>query len=239
VLIEFCNVSKSFVNTRAISDVSFKIERYEFVALLGPSGSGKTTILRLIAGLESPDKGEIILNNEIVSSRDRYVPPNKRHLGLIFQNLALWPHMTVKQGMEFCMDGNRMTKDKRDEKIIEYLSVVNLNNHMNRYPHQLSGGEKQRFAIVRTLCYEPDILLLDEPLTNLDPMIKKEILNMVIRLIDDLKITAMYVTHDYKEVIKNADRIFFINEGRLIQTGTYEELKNRPVIPLIDRFIED
>ncbi len=177
-MIEFCNISKSFGNTMAVSEISFKIERHEFVALLGRSGSGKTTILRLIAGLESPDKGEIILNNnEIVSSQDRCLPPNKRHLGLIFQNLALWPHMTVKQSMEFCLDKNYMTKEKRAEKIIEYLSLVNLDNHMNRCPHQLSGGEKQRFAIARTLCSEPDILLLDEPLTNLDTIIKRDILN--------------------------------------------------------------
>ena len=213
--VEFNNVRKNFGKTRAVEEFSLRIPEGEMLALLGPSGSGKTTVLRLLAGLEMPDCGSIRIGEQIVTGNGRFVPPQKRKIGMVFQDLALWPHMTVARHLEFVTKGKGLPKAERNELIARILQLVGLENRAVAYPHELSGGQKQRVAIARALIIEPEILLLDEPLASLDSDLQVRMTDEVLRLKERFQITTLYVTHDKKEAFRVADRVAFMNNGKL------------------------
>jgi len=230
------NLTKRYSRLEAVKDVTLHISRGEILTVLGPSGCGKTTLLRLIAGLERPDEGRVLIDSMEVSSPNKMVPPFKRKLSMIFQDLALWPHMTVKGNIKFVMEKN-LTKDILREKIHKILEKVNLIGFNNRYPHQLSGGEKQRLAIARALASRPAYLLMDEPFSNLDSLLKEELQNVVIKLKKDSQIGIIYVTHNIDEALILADRIAIMNKGRIEQMGTKDELLSNPKNEFVKQFL--
>ncbi|RKX66862.1 MAG: hypothetical protein DRP41_01515 [Thermodesulfobacteriota bacterium] len=230
------NLTKRYSRLEAVKDVTLHIFRGEILTVLGPSGCGKTTLLRMIAGLERPDEGRVLIDGIEVSSPNKMVPPFKRKLSMIFQDLALWPHMTVKGNIKFVMEKN-LTKDILREEIHEILEKVNLIGFNNRYPHQLSGGEKQRLAIARALASRPAYLLMDEPFSNLDLLLKEELQNVVIKLKKDSQIGIIYVTHNIDEALILANRIAIMNKGRIEQMGTKDELLSNPKNEFVKRFL--
>ena len=230
------NLTKRYNRLEAVKDVTLHISRGEILTVLGPSGCGKTTLLRMIAGLERPDEGRVLIDGIEVSSPNKMVPPFKRKLSMIFQDLALWPHMTVKGNIKFVMEKN-LTKDILREEIHEILEKVNLIGFNNRYPHQLSGGEKQRLAIARALASRPAYLLMDEPFSNLDSLLKEELQNVVIKLKKDSQIGIIYVTHNIDEALILANRIAIMNKGRIEQMGTKDELLSNPKNEFVKRFL--
>ena len=230
------NLTKRYSRLEAVKDVTLHISRGEILTVLGPSGCGKTTLLRLIAGLERPDEGRVLIDGIEVSSPNKMVPPFKRKLSMIFQDLALWPHMTVKGNIKFVMEKN-LTKDILREEIHKILEKVNLIGFNNRYPHQLSGGEKQRLAIARALASRPAYLLMDEPFSNLDLLLKEELQNVVIKLKKDSQIGIIYVTHNIDEALILADRIAIMNKGRIEQMGTKDELLSNPKNEFVKQFL--
>jgi len=232
-MIELVNICKSINGKKILDRVSFKVDKGQRMVILGPSGSGKTTILRLIAGFETPDKGEIKINGECVNT----LAPYKRNIGMVFQDLALWPHMSVKENIGFGLDPKRFSKRDREKKIKEILDSVGLTRHTVCYPAQLSGGEQQRVALARALVLEPKILLLDEPLSDLDLQLREELQKVILELQQRLKITAIYVTHNQVEVGLMAEQIVVINEGKVEQKGSPEELYNNPQTEFIKKFM--
>ncbi len=235
---ELKNVTKIYGDMTALEDVSLKIKREESLAIVGPSGSGKTTLLRVIAGLEAPDSGEIRINGHQASHRGKIVlPPNKRRLGMIFQDLSLWPHLTVRENLEFGLKSQGMRKSERSERIKTALGMVEMNGHPDRYPRSLSGGEKQRVALARTIVPEPEIMLMDEPLSSLDTVLKSEIQDMIVRLVRKLKVTLIYVTHDREEALAMADKIVVLINGCIIQTGSASDLLENPKTDFVKKFM--
>jgi ABC-type Fe3+/spermidine/putrescine transport system ATPase subunit len=228
---------KRFGGTTAVDQVTFALEDGLFLALLGPSGSGKTTVLRMLAGLETPDSGRITVHGRAVYDQGRSVPPEDRDIGMVFQDYALWPHMTVAQNIGFGLRLRRISRPETARKIDEALSLVHLEGLGGRYPDQLSGGQQQRVAIARALASRPRLLLLDEPLSNLDAALREEMRVELVRLLKDQGITAVYVTHDRIEALAMADRIVVLREGRIAQMGTPEELYHRPANPFIAGFL--
>ena len=228
--IELRTVSKSYTGVPAVDGLSLTVESGERLALLGPSGCGKTTTLRLIAGLETPDAGEIALGEKPASRLGRLLlPPHQRRIGMVFQGLALWPHLTARGHLAFGLRERKMRKRDREETIASYLEQVGLEGRLHRYPSQLSGGEKQRLAIARALSLEPQVLLLDEPLSSLDALLKQGILEVIDRLQRTLKITLIHVTHDPQEALALADRVLLLNRGKVEQVGSVEEVY--PTLP--------
>ncbi len=230
--IQIRRICKSFGRKRVIPDLSLEVRTNEILGVLGPSGCGKTTLLRLIAGFEMPDSGEIIIDNDVVySSRDKtFVPPEKRNIGMVFQDLALWPHMTVKEHITFVFE-SRNIRDK--EKVGDILDLVNLKSHSESYIGQLSGGEKQRVAIARALAQKPRLLLLDEPLSSMDQILRREFKEEIMKLQKKFEVTAIYVTHNYLELMDMADRIAVMQEGRIIQLGKTGEVYDTPLNNLV------
>ncbi|MHA1501606.1 MAG: ABC transporter ATP-binding protein [Candidatus Heimdallarchaeota archaeon] len=222
--IEVKGISKTFEDSIAIEDISFKLEDGELLTLLGPSGCGKTTILRLLAGLIVPDKGEIFFDNEDVSS----IPTEERNIGFVFQSYALFPHLTVAQNIAFGLQARKWSKEDIMERIRHMISVVDLVGKDARYPRELSGGEKSRVALARALAPNPTLLLLDEPLSALD-MSLKENLRMAIRDIQrKVKVSTIYVTHDQVEAMEVSDKIIILDHGKIIEEGTPEDLYLTP-----------
>jgi ABC-type sugar transport system ATPase subunit len=236
-LIELKNIIKSFARIVAVEDVSFKVEKGEHLAILGPSGCGKTTLLRLIAGLEVPDSGEILIDGKVVSTPYRMVAPNKRKIGMVFQDLALWPHMKVRENIGFGLESQGLSKRQREAKIKEVLSLVSLTRHIDCYPSSLSGGEQQRVALARALVLEPKILLMDEPLSDLDLRLKEELQKVIVKLQQRLRVTTIYVTHNQEEAFSMADRIVVMSKGKIEQIGTTEDLYNNPQTDFVKRFM--
>ncbi|RLC00702.1 MAG: iron ABC transporter ATP-binding protein [Deltaproteobacteria bacterium] len=235
---ELKNITKIYGDMTALEDVSLKIEREETVAIVGPSGSGKTTLLRLIAGLESPDSGEIFIRGQQASRPGKIIlRPDRRRLGMIFQDLALWPHLTVTENLEFGLKSQGVKKSERSERIKTVLDMVELNSHPDRYPHSLSGGEKQRVALARTVVLEPEIMLMDEPLSSVDTVLKKELQDMIARLVRKLKVTLIYVTHDREEALAMAGRIVVLISGRIVQTGSVSDLLENPKTDFVKNFM--
>ena len=230
------NITKYFGKTTVIKNMSLNFNEGKFTCLLGSSGSGKTTILRLVAGLEKPDEGEIYIYNKLVSDDKRIlVKPSQRKVGFIFQDLALWPHLTVYENIAF---GLKVKKDeKARSKISEILNYFGISGHQNKYPSQLSGGQQQLVAIARSLVLKPKILLMDEPLANLDVKLKSKIRNQVKNLITNFSITIIYVTHDHHEAFKLADEIVIINDGKIEEMGTPEDIQ-KSENTFIKEFIE-
>ena len=237
--IQIQNIRKSFGDFVALKDVSFKVETGELVALLGPSGSGKTTLLRIIAGIEAPDgnDGAILIHNAdttAISFRDRRV-------GFVFQHYALFRHMTIFENVAFGLRVRprrlRPSEKVIKEKVNELLKLVQLDWLGDRYPSQLSGGQRQRIALARALAVEPSVLLLDEPFGSLDAKVRKELRLWLRRFHDELKITSVFVTHDQEEALEVADRVVLMNEGRVEQVGTSEEVYHHPANAFVYNFL--
>jgi len=228
--IKISNLIKSFGKTEVIKDMDLVIKDGWFVTFLGPSGCGKTTTLRCISGLETPDKGMITVDGKaIFSSADRInLPPGNRSLGLVFQNYALWPHMTVKQNINFGLYKSGLTKEEKNQKVSHSIKVMGLDNLEERYPHELSGGQQQRVSVARMVVVEPKILLFDEPLSNLDAKLRMKLRSELKRLHHELKATTVYVTHDQVEALALSDQIVVMNEGVIQQIGSPYEVYHYP-----------
>jgi len=210
------NISKQLGDRVVLNDFSLELNKGEFVALLGRSGSGKTTILRLLAGLEAPDAGEIWIAGSLVSKDGRnYVPPRLRGIGFVFQDLALWPHMTIHQSVDFVLAASSIPKLERGKRINDVLTTARIPDLGQRYPHQLSGGERQRAALARALAPAPRVLLLDEPMSSLDADLKSELVSELQTLHRTFALTTMYVTHDVAEISRLADRAIHMSSGVL------------------------
>lgn len=214
-LIELDRVSKTFGERIVLDDLSLQIEKADRLVLFGPSGCGKTTVLRLIAGLEVPDKGEIRIADRIVANSGRnLVPPEKRDVGMVFQDLALWPHMTVQQNLMFGLNARGIPKHEAHVRVHEMLDRVGLEHRVDAKPHQLSGGEQQRVALARALVSRPSILLMDEPLSSLDDERKRRIAFDLLGLQSQFGFTLIYVTHDRSEADMLASRVCQLRDGR-------------------------
>lgn len=232
-------ISKSYGDSVAIKDISFTVGDGEFVTLLGPSGCGKSTILASIAGLQIPDKGRITAGDVAFfdSSRGIALPAESRNLGLVFQSYALWPHMTVRKNLEFPLNLRKIPRQEQASRIARVLELVEMTPLANRYPHELSGGQQQRVALARTLVYEPSILLLDEPLSNLDAKLRERARTWLADIRDRIKLTTVYVTHDHGEALSLSDRIVVMNRGEIMQIGTPREIYETPSHPFVADFI--
>ena len=237
--IEIRNVSKHFGNFQALGDVSLDIESGELVALLGPSGCGKTTLLRIIAGLETPDHGSILFSGE--DTTDVHV--RERQVGFVFQHYALFRHMTVFENVAFGLRvkprGQRPSDAHIKEKVHSLLNLVQLDWLADRFPSQLSGGQRQRIALARALAVEPKVLLLDEPFGALDAKVRKELRRWLRRLHDDLHVTSIFVTHDQEEALEVADRVVLMNAGKIEQIGSPQEVWDHPASPFVYGFLGD
>ena len=231
------HITKAFGKNVVVRDVDQVIRGGEFVTLLGPSGCGKTTILRMIAGFERPTEGEIWFDDRPISGGKTFVPPEKRGIGMVFQNYAVWPHMTVFENTAYPLTIRKCPKEELKERVDRALSLMNLTEYADRLPSQLSGGQQQRVALARALVAEPELLLLDEPLSNLDAKLRESMRFEIKRLQEKLGITVVYVTHDQTEAMAMSDRIFVINRGEVQQTGTPEEIYNHPVNPFVADFL--
>ncbi|MGN0426235.1 MAG: ABC transporter ATP-binding protein [Agathobacter sp.] len=232
------NICKGFGKQFSIENLNMTISSGEFATFLGPSGCGKTTILRMIAGLEYPDSGEIWYDDTCVfSSKDKiHVAPEKRNLGFVFQDFALWPHMTVYENVAFPLRA-RKEKEGIDEKVMGALKAVRLEELAQRYPEQLSGGQQQRVAFARAIVGQPSCILFDEPLSALDAILRDEMRTEIKRLTESLGVTSVFVTHDQTEAMSMSDKIFVLNKGQVHQEGSPEEIYNNPKTKFVANFI--
>ncbi|KWX66607.1 ABC transporter ATP-binding protein [Mycobacterium sp. NAZ190054] len=224
---------------RAVDDISFEVEQGALYALLGPSGCGKTTTLRCVAGLERPDSGTIVLGDTVVNGPSKFLPTHERDLGMVFQSYAIWPHMTVFENAAFPLRvaGKRVNKAKVDEAVSEALMLVGLTGKENRMATQLSGGQQQRLSLARALVRRPTVLLLDEPLSNLDAKLREHMRQEIRQLQQRLKITTLFVTHDQVEALAMADRVAVLRDGRIEQEATPKEIYNEPNSDFVAGFV--
>ncbi len=238
-VLEFRAVIKRFGALNAVDQVSFSIEAGEVFTLLGPSGCGKTTTLRLVAGLEEPDGGEILIRGSTVAAPARrlFLAPEKRRLGMVFQSYAIWPHLSVFENVAFPLRVRKETHDAVRKRVLRALDVVGLGGLAERGSTQLSGGQQQRVALARALVYEPAILLLDEPLSNLDAKLREQMRVEIRALQKKLGLTVLYVTHDQTEAMTMSDRIAVVNFGRFEQIGAPEEVYEKPTTPFVAEFL--
>ncbi|MGE0633239.1 MAG: ABC transporter ATP-binding protein [Pseudobdellovibrionaceae bacterium] len=237
--VRFEQVAKKFKDTLAVSDVSLKIANGEFVSFLGPSGCGKTTTLRMIAGLEENTHGKIYFDADVVSAPETrfFLPPEKRNVGMVFQSYAVWPHMNVFQNVAYPLKLKKLSIDQINGEVQRILDVVDLGGLEKRRAHELSGGQQQRVALARGLVMKPRILLLDEPLSNLDSKLREKMRKDIRKIQQELKLTMVYVTHDQKEAFQMSDRVVVMNKGRIEQVGTPEEIQKRPASEFVADFI--
>lgn len=222
--VELKNINKNFGDYKASDNVNFGVEKGKLIGLLGPSGSGKTTILRMIAGLETPDSGDIIIDGVRVND----IAASKRGIGFVFQNYALFRYMTVYDNIAFGLRVQKADKKKIDERVRELIKLIGLEGLEKRYPSQLSGGQRQRVAFARALAPNPQLLLLDEPFAAIDAKVRKELRSWLREMIEKLGVTSIFVTHDQDEAIEVADEIIITNKGRIEQTGTPIEIYHNP-----------
>lgn len=227
------NLSKSFNETKVFKDLNFTIEKGEFITLLGPSGCGKSTLLRCIAGLNDIDSGSIIVDGRDITN----ISPKDRNIAMVFQAYALFPNMTVEENIAFGLKMKKINSKNIKEKVSKYISMVELDGREKFYPSQLSGGQKQRVALARSLVVEPNILLLDEPLSALDAKIRKNLRLQIRKIQKELNITTIFVTHDQEEALIISDRIFLMDKGSFAQTGTPEEIYTSPASEFVARFM--
>ena len=235
--VELRGLTKHYGANAVVDNVSLTIEHGRLVCLLGPSGCGKTTTLRLIAGFVEPTGGEIRVGDKVLSTPSRTVPPERRNMSMIFQSYALWPHMTVAQNVAYGLELRKTDKDTLGRKLDSILATTQLSAFRDRYPGELSGGQQQRVALARALIVEPETLLLDEPLSNLDANLREEMRFEVRRLHDEYRYTTVYVTHDQSEAMTTADMIAVMNLGKIEQAGSPEEIYERPRSEFVARFI--
>ncbi|MBR1402763.1 MAG: ABC transporter ATP-binding protein [Treponema sp.] len=230
--VELKNINKNFGNFKASDNVSFGVEKGKLVALLGPSGSGKTTILRMIAGLESPDDGDVIIDGKVVND----IPAAKRGIGFVFQNYALFRYMTVEENIAFGLKVQKLDKNFIKERVQEMIELVDLKGMGKRYPSQLSGGQRQRVAFARAIAPNPHLLLLDEPFAAIDAKVRQELRTWLRSMISKLGITSIFVTHDQEEAVEVSDEIIVTNRGRVEQVGTPLEIYRKPQTAFTAKF---
>jgi len=231
-------LTRHYGDVAAVAGLSLDVKPGELVALLGPSGCGKTTTLRLVAGFLKPESGEIWVGDRCLSSPTVVVPPERRRMAMIFQSYALWPHMTVARNVAYGLRfKSGMPKADRDRRVTDILRTVQLSGFESRYPGELSGGQQQRVAVARALVVEPEILLLDEPLSNLDANLREEMRFEIRRLHEAFGITTLYVTHDQAEAMVISDRVAVLHRGRVVQVGSAEDLFRRPRTRFVAEFI--
>jgi iron(III) transport system ATP-binding protein len=235
--LEVKNLTKQFTSEGlpAVQDVSFSLNQGEILALVGPSGCGKTTTLRLIAGLEHPEAGQVILGGTTVTNRHIFIPPEKRSIGMVFQDHATFPHLTVFENVAFGLAGKPREVLKRET--VSMLKLVGLEGMARRYPHELSGGERQRIALARALAPRPIVILLDEPFSNLDADLRAQIREEVRAILKGIGATAIFVTHDQEEALFIGDRLAVFNQGRLEQIGTPESIFHKPATRFVAEFM--
>jgi iron(III) transport system ATP-binding protein len=233
------NIFKRLGGAEILRGISFHLDRGEILALLGPSGSGKTTLLRSVAGLERPDAGRIVLGGKTIfdAAAGLEVPAEERGLGLVFQSYAIWPHRSVYENAAYGLRLRRTGAAEIRIKVEKILARLGLDTMAARYPHQLSGGQQQRVALARALVYSPPVLLLDEPLSNLDAKLREDARHWIRELIKETQAAALYVTHDQTEALAIADRILFLDGGRVQQEGTPEEIYARPASKFVAEFM--
>jgi sulfate transport system ATP-binding protein len=233
--IEISGVTKRFGDFVALDNVNVSLPSGELTALLGPSGGGKSTLLRIIAGLDQADEGSV----SIEGTNATRLPPQKRNVGFVFQHYAVFKHMTVAKNVAFGLEIRHRPKDEIKRRVGELLDLVHLSQFADRYPAQLSGGQRQRMALARALAVEPSVLLLDEPFGALDAKVRKELREWLRRLHDEVHVTTVFVTHDQEEAMEVADGIVVINEGRVEQIGTPDQLYDEPANPFVMGFLGD
>lgn len=232
--VEMKHIDKTFDGFRASDDVSFGVEKGHLAALLGPSGSGKTTILRMIAGLDKPDSGDIIIDGVRVND----IPGSKRGIGFVFQNYALFRYMTVADNIAFGLEVQKKGKAEIKERVGELLKLISMEDLGKRYPHQLSGGQRQRVAFARALAPNPQLLLLDEPFAAIDAKVRRELRTWLRNMIEKVGITSIFVTHDQEEAMEVADTVIITNRGKVEQIGTPEDICLHPQTDFVADFID-
>ncbi|MEM8927692.1 MAG: ABC transporter ATP-binding protein [Bacteroidota bacterium] len=225
-ILSITSLVKSFApkEGNVMDGIDLQVEKGSVVSILGESGSGKSTLARLIAGLEVPDSGELVLDGTLVANASRFVPPQKRKVGMVFQDYALFPHMTVLENVGYGIS----PQSNKEDRMREVLHLVGLQDLGHRYPHQLSGGQQQRIALARALAPEPKVLLLDEPFSNLDASLKRHLRSELFQIIRKSKVTALFLTHDTQDAMAVSDRIIVLQNGQVIQEGTAKELYENP-----------
>ena len=233
VVLEVKDLTKKFGESTVVKDISFNLYDGEFLFVIGPSGCGKTTTLRMIGGYESPSSGEIKVGGKLLNN----VPLEKRNIGMVFQSYALFPHMTVQKNIEYGLRMRGIGKDERKERAANVIDLVELEEFAGRYPTQLSGGQKQRVALARVIVLEPDMLLLDEPLANLDKRLRDTMRVELKKLQEKVGITTLYVTHDQEEALTMADRIVVMHDGNILQVGSPKDVYNGPSSPFVAGFL--
>src|SRR6266511_4886200 len=231
--LELHDVTKSFGGPPALDNLRLELGEGEFFTLLGPSGCGKTTALRIVAGFESPDLGQVLLEDRDITN----VPPNRRDMGMVFQAYSLFPNMTARQNVEFGLQIRNRPASERASRVAELLELVGLAKHGDRYPYQLSGGQQQRVALARALAIEPRVLLLDEPLSALDARVRVQLREEIRRIQTQLGITTLYVTHDQEEALSISDRVAVLSQGHIEQIGTPSEIYGAPSTPFVAEFV--
>ena len=231
------NVSKAFGDNVVLKEFDQTFADGEFITLLGPSGCGKTTMLRMIAGFEKPTSGEILIGDKVVSSDKVFLPPEKRDIGMVFQSYAVWPHMTVFENVAYPLHIQKKSKAVITEQVDHVLDIVHLSQYRDRIPSQLSGGQQQRVALARALVAKPQLLLLDEPLSNLDAKLRESMRFEIKEIQASLGITVVYVTHDQTEAMAMSDRIILINRGIIQQVASPEEIYNHPANQFVADFL--
>lgn len=231
--LEINNVQKQFVQFTAVEQFNLKVDSGEFISFLGPSGCGKTTTLRMVAGFEQPSAGEIIIGGKDVTS----LPANKRNIGMVFQSYVLFPNMSVRDNISFGLRIARQSADVIKKRVAEMLGIIHMEEFANRFPHQLSGGQQQRVALARALAIQPQVLLLDEPLSALDAKIRLSLRQEIRAIQRKLSITTIYVTHDQEEALSISDRIVVMNRGRIEQVGNPVEIYNTPQTQFVASFV--
>jgi len=237
--VKFSNVKKSYGDVKVIHDFSLEIKDGEFVSFLGPSGCGKTTCLRMVSGLETNTGGLIQIDDTVVSDPDnkKIIPPEKRKVGMVFQSYAVWPHMNVFNNVAYPLKVAKTPKAELKKRVDEILNIVELNGLEKRMPSELSGGQQQRVALARGLVAQPKVLLLDEPLSNLDAKLREKMRGDIRKIQQDFGITCIYVTHDQIEAFTMSDRIVIMKDGDIVQQGTPEEIRENPVNDFVADFI--
>ncbi|HCP80976.1 MAG TPA: spermidine/putrescine ABC transporter ATP-binding protein [Octadecabacter sp.] len=234
--IEIQNLFKRFKNVVAVNHVQLEVNKGEMLTLLGPSGCGKTTTLRCIAGLERPEEGDIVIDGKPMLS-EGFVHPSKRGIGMVFQNYALFPHMSVAENLSFPLEVRKIGKSEREEKVMRALGMVQMQDFAGRRPAQLSGGQQQRIALARALVFEPELVLMDEPLGALDKQLRETLQFEITNLAHELGITTVYVTHDQTEALTMSDRVAVFDDGRIQQLAPPDQLYEQPENSFVAQFI--
>ncbi|WP_042711676.1 ABC transporter ATP-binding protein [Crocosphaera watsonii WH 8501] len=239
IILQVDRIAKQFAadTLRVVDEVSFQLAPGEILGLLGPSGCGKTTLLRMIAGFEQPTTGTITLGGDMVASASRLLPPEKRNTGMVFQDYALFPHLNIAKNIAFGLNKRRLNKKQIKQRIDEVLTLIGLEGLEKRYPHQLSGGQQQRVALARALAPQPALILLDEPLSNLDVQVRVRLCHEIRQILKATGITAIFVTHDQEEALAICDRIGVMSQGKIEQLGTPEAIYTRPASRFVAEFV--